>query len=65
MADTHAVPETPEVIALHKRLAQYSLGGHWQTREKNPDLVAPSLAVVGDPLVSDGVRRSDQVGRHR
>ena len=39
MADPHAVPETPEVIALHKRLADYSLGGHWQPREKNPDLV--------------------------
>jgi 1-hydroxy-2-naphthoate dioxygenase len=39
MADAHAVPETPEVIALHNRLAEYSLGGHWQPREKNPDLV--------------------------
>jgi gentisate 1,2-dioxygenase len=39
MSDLHAVPETPEVIALHERLAQHSLGGHWQTREKNPDLM--------------------------
>jgi gentisate 1,2-dioxygenase len=39
MADLHAVPETPEVQALHRRLAEYSLGGHWQPREKNPDLV--------------------------
>ena len=33
-------PETPEVQALHRRLAEYSLGGHWQSRERNPDLVA-------------------------
>jgi gentisate 1,2-dioxygenase len=39
MSNLHAVPETPELNALHERLAQYSLGGHWQTREKNPDLV--------------------------
>jgi hypothetical protein len=39
MSDLHAVPETPELNALHARLAQYSLGGHWQTREQNPDLV--------------------------
>ncbi|MGH7871198.1 MAG: cupin domain-containing protein [Candidatus Binatia bacterium] len=39
MSDLHAVPETPEVQALHRRLAEYSLGGHWQSREKNPDLV--------------------------
>ena len=65
MADSHAVPETPEVIALHNRLAEYSLGGHWQPREKNPDLGAASVALVDDPLLSDGVRRSDQVGRHR
>ena len=40
MSDLHGVPETPELNALHARLAQYSLGGHWQTRETNPDLVA-------------------------
>ncbi len=39
MSDPHAVPETPELKALHARLAQHSLGGHWQTRAKNPDLV--------------------------
>ena len=39
MSDAHAVAETPEVQALHRRLAEHSLGGHWQTREKNPDLV--------------------------
>jgi len=39
MADPHAVPETPEVIALHNRLAEYSLGGHWQPREQNANLV--------------------------
>jgi gentisate 1,2-dioxygenase len=39
MADLHAVPETPELMALHARLAEYSLGGHWQTREQNRDLV--------------------------
>ena len=39
MADAHAVPETPEVIELHNRLAEHSLGGHWQPREKNTELV--------------------------
>ena len=39
MSDLHAVPETPELKTLHNRLAEYSLGGHWQAREKNPDLV--------------------------
>ncbi len=39
MSDPHAAPETPELQALHARLAQYSLGGHWQSREQNPDLV--------------------------
>jgi 1-hydroxy-2-naphthoate dioxygenase len=39
MSDLHAVPETAEVQALHRRLAEYSLGGHWQQRERNPDLV--------------------------
>jgi len=39
MSDRHAVPETPELKALHARLAEYSLGGHWQTREQNPELV--------------------------
>ena len=39
MSDLHAVPETPELQRLHARLDEYSLGGHWQTREKNPDLV--------------------------
>ena len=39
MSELHAVPETPELHALHARLAEHSLGGHWQTRVKNPDLV--------------------------
>ena len=34
MSDSHSAPETPELRALHARLAEYSLGGHWQTREK-------------------------------
>ncbi len=39
MSDLHAVPETPEVTALHRRLAEHSLGGHWQQRERNRALV--------------------------
>jgi gentisate 1,2-dioxygenase len=39
MADSHATPETPELLALHARLAEHSLGGHWQTRERNLELV--------------------------
>lgn len=40
MNDGHSLVETPELAALHRRLAEYSLGGHWQSREKNPELVA-------------------------
>jgi gentisate 1,2-dioxygenase len=39
MSDSHTVTETPELQALHARLAEYSLAGHWQAREKNPELV--------------------------
>lgn len=39
MSELHPVPDSPELQALHARLAEYSLGGHWQTRDKNPDLV--------------------------
>jgi gentisate 1,2-dioxygenase len=39
MSDLHPTAETPEVLALHRRLAEYSLGGHWQQRERNPELV--------------------------
>jgi gentisate 1,2-dioxygenase len=39
MSDAHNVTETPELQALHARLAQYSLAGHWQAREKNLELV--------------------------
>lgn len=39
MNNLHAMTETPELNALHARLAQYSLGGHWQTRQSNPELV--------------------------
>ena len=56
MADAHDVPETPEVIALHNRLAEYSLGGHWQPREKTPDLV-PHLwpwSVIHSCLMESG-----------
>lgn len=40
MSDGHSLVETPELAALHRRLAEHSLGGHWQPREKNPELVA-------------------------
>jgi gentisate 1,2-dioxygenase len=39
MSDGHPLVETPELAALHRRLDEHSLGGHWQSREKNPDLV--------------------------
>ncbi|MDH3445263.1 MAG: cupin domain-containing protein, partial [Deltaproteobacteria bacterium] len=56
MSDLHAVPETPEVIALHRRLAEHSLGGHWQQRERNPALV-PHLwpwSVIHSCLMESG-----------
>ena len=39
MSDPHALPDSPELQALHARLAEHSLAGHWQSREKNPELV--------------------------
>src|SRR6266511_5455502 len=39
MSDNHSVPESPELLALHARLADYSLGGRCHIREQNPDLV--------------------------
>ena len=66
MSDLHAVPETPEVQALHRRLADICRGvAIGQSREKNHRLGAPRLAVVGDLFLPDGVRRSDQARRHR
>src|SRR5215475_5980735 len=38
MSEEHAVPESPQLEALHERLAENSLGGHWQSREKPPKL---------------------------
>src|SRR4030095_11383349 len=38
MSEEHAAPESPELKALHQRLAENSLGGHWQSREKPPKL---------------------------
>lgn len=40
MTDPHALADTPELQALHARLAEYSLAGHWQSRQSNPPLVA-------------------------
>ena len=31
--------EDPRLEALHRRMAEYSLGGHWQTRQRNPELI--------------------------
>jgi gentisate 1,2-dioxygenase len=56
MSDLDAVAETPEVSALHRRLAEHSLGGHWQAREKNPALV-PHLwpwSVIHSCLMESG-----------
>ncbi len=39
MSDLHPLAETAELQALHARLAEHSLAGHWQAREKNPDLM--------------------------
>ena len=32
-------PTNSRIDALHRRMAEHSLGGHWQKREKSPDLV--------------------------
>jgi 1-hydroxy-2-naphthoate dioxygenase len=56
MSDPHAVPDTPELQALHARMAEHSLAGHWQTRAKNPELV-PQLwpwAVIYSCLMESG-----------
>lgn len=56
MSDLHTVPETPALQVLHARLAEHSLGGHWQSRVKNPDLV-PHLwpwSVIHSCLLQSG-----------
>ena len=56
MADPHALADTPELQALHARLAEYSLAGHWQPRQSNPPLV-PHLwpwAVIYSCLMESG-----------
>lgn len=40
MTDPHALADTPKLQALHARLAEYSLAGHWQPRQSNPPLAA-------------------------
>ncbi|HEY1269996.1 MAG TPA: hypothetical protein VGH16_22250, partial [Candidatus Binatia bacterium] len=38
---SHQVDTTdPRVEALHRRMAEHSLGGHWQTRTRAPKLEA-------------------------
>jgi hypothetical protein len=32
MSEAHVATEDPRLEALHKRMAEHSLGGHWQTR---------------------------------
>jgi 1-hydroxy-2-naphthoate dioxygenase len=34
MSEEHAEAETPQLKALHRRLAESSLGGHWQSRQR-------------------------------
>jgi gentisate 1,2-dioxygenase len=38
MSQTEMKTEDPRLEALHQRLAENSLGGHWQTRERTPPL---------------------------
>lgn len=37
MSDTAPSTQDPRVDALHRRLAEHSLGGHWQPRQRNPN----------------------------
>jgi gentisate 1,2-dioxygenase len=39
MTQAEAEVDNPRVQALHRRLAEHSLGGHWQERERSPALV--------------------------
>ena len=34
MSEEHAEAESPQLKALHRRLAESSLGGHWQSRQR-------------------------------
>jgi len=40
MSEEHAIADTPELAALHRRLAENSLGGHWQPRDRPAKLAA-------------------------
>src|SRR5256885_11436607 len=42
MSEEHVTAETPELAALHRRLAENSLGGHWQSRQRPAKLAAYS-----------------------
>ncbi|MCZ6608557.1 MAG: hypothetical protein O7A66_00975, partial [Alphaproteobacteria bacterium] len=39
MSQAEAETQEQRVEALHKRLAENALGGHWQPRERQPALV--------------------------
>jgi 1-hydroxy-2-naphthoate dioxygenase len=38
MSEGHVLTEDPRLEALHKRMAEHSLGGHWQTRVRGAPL---------------------------
>ncbi|HWO42279.1 MAG TPA: cupin domain-containing protein [Candidatus Eisenbacteria bacterium] len=39
MSEKHLDSADPRLDALHRRMAEHSLGGHWQPREGKPELV--------------------------
>ena len=36
MSQAEAETQDPRIDALHQRMAEHSLGGHWQARRRNP-----------------------------
>jgi gentisate 1,2-dioxygenase len=58
MSEEHPIIETPELKALHRKLAENSLAGHWQSRQRLNKLAAycwPWSVIYSSLMESGGV----------
>ena len=58
MSQAEAETQDPRIDALHRRMAEHSLGGHWQARRRNPSpKLVPHLwpwSIIYDCLMESG-----------
>jgi len=58
MSQAEAETQDPRIDALHQRMAEHSLGGHWQARRRNPSpKLVPHLwpwSIIYDCLMESG-----------